>query len=73
MVITSDTEVMPPLLDIAWVHLLPAFSGPGGDDARLADRLAHAALPVDGAGTCAGTTGSPSAASRRPRRGAAGR
>ena len=48
--ITSDTEVMQPLLDLAWAHLLPAFAGSGGDDDRLAERLAHAALPVDGAG-----------------------
>ena len=49
--ITSETEVMQPLLDLVWAHLLPAFSGPGGDDDRLAERLADPGLPVDGAGT----------------------
>ena len=54
VVITSETEVMQPLLDLVWAHLLPAFAaGPGGDDARLAERLAALALPVDGAGTYA--------------------
>jgi hypothetical protein len=50
VVITSETEVMQPLLDLVWAHLLPAFSGPGGDDDRLAERLTALALPVDGAG-----------------------
>ena len=53
VVITSETEVMQPLLDAVWAHLLPAFAGSGGDDDRLAERLAGFALPVDGAGTYA--------------------
>ena len=51
VVITSETEVMQPLLDAVWAQLLPAFSGPGGNEDRLAERLAGLALPVAGAGT----------------------
>ena len=53
VVITSDTEVMQPLLDLVWTHLLPAFSGPGNDD-HLARRLADLALAVAGGGTYLG-------------------
>ncbi|WP_430378728.1 serine hydrolase domain-containing protein [Streptomyces sp. B1-3] len=50
LAITSETEEMQQVLDLAWEHLLPAFgSGPltGRDaaDAALADRLTRLALP----------------------------
>ena len=51
VVITSETEVMQPLLDAVWAHLLPAFARPGGDDDKLAERLATLTLPVEGGGT----------------------
>ena len=52
--ITSETELMQPLLDLVWGHLLPALSGRGGSDDQLAERLATAALPVEGAGPYSG-------------------
>ena len=51
VVITSETEIMQPLLDAVWAHLLPAFAGPGGDDGAMAERLAALTLPVEGQGT----------------------
>jgi CubicO group peptidase (beta-lactamase class C family) len=50
VVITSETEVMQPLLDLVWQHLLPAFAGPGGDDDELAERLGRLTLRVEGQG-----------------------
>jgi CubicO group peptidase (beta-lactamase class C family) len=51
VVITSETEIMQPLLDAVWEHLLPAFGGSGGSDDELAGRLATSTLPVEGGGT----------------------
>jgi Beta-lactamase class C and other penicillin binding proteins len=47
--ITGQTENMQETLDLAWQHLLPAFSGPGREpdaDARLATRLGGLRLPT---------------------------
>ena len=53
VVITSETELMQPLLDLVWAHLLPAFDGLAGDDDRLAERLGGLAVPVEAHGTYA--------------------
>ncbi|WP_328744476.1 beta-lactamase family protein [Streptomyces sp. NBC_00285] len=60
LAITSETVDMQRVLELAWVHLLPAFAAgplPGHEaaDAALADRLTHLALPpADGKADPAG-------------------
>ena len=73
VVITSETEIMQPLLDAVWAHLLPAFSGLGGNDDRLAERLADLVCRWTEPGRTPRTTGWSPARSNRPRRRVAGR
>jgi hypothetical protein len=52
VVTTGETEIMQPVLDAVWAHLLPAFDGPSlaKDDERLAARLTALVLPAETTG-----------------------
>jgi CubicO group peptidase (beta-lactamase class C family) len=62
LALTAATEDMQAVLDAAWTHLLPAFSGTGdGDaaDAALAERLGDLRLPASEAGAAAPSAAAP--------------